>query len=188
MIGPLPIVDGSRSPASDSREDFSKQPPGKAGVSRKSLPGPELRKALFAEIPELAEAQDRRLLPLPAGDLVYGIFGEKVLSLELLKNARFTVDWHCKQLSAPRPIAGDTEADLLLTMAARERALRTRDRDVKSSRVGMFVSVLRYGNYRLVLPWLPDAAETLAKFAEHLGGRKWLAMEQLAVPLQTEEF
>ena len=172
----IPYPYPGRSSGSDSERSLE----GKvsSGDSRKSRPSQELRKVLFAEISELAKAQDRRLLPQPAGDLKFGIFTPKVLTLELLRNARFTVEWHCRQLSAPQPAAGDTEADLLLTMAARERALKTPEKEVKKNRVAMFVSVLSHGNYRLVLPWLPDAMETLDKFAEHLGGRKWLMFEQ----------
>ena len=160
---------------------------GKAAGQRIGPAGAELRIALFAEVPELAEARSKLLAPLPAGDLAYGVFHEKSLSRELLKFPASIVTWHQQQLSTLRPVAGDTEADLLLTLAARMRAVELPEREVKRNRVAVFIDAVSRGRWQHVLRYVPGCASWLDAYAEHLGGRMWLAHVQQLAPAITEE-
>lgn len=161
------------------------QTKGKAAGQRIGPAGAELRIVLFAEVPELAEAQSKLLAPLPAGDLTYGVFHEKALSQERLKFPASIVTWHQQQLSTMRPVAGDTEADLLLTLAARMRAIELPSKEVKRNRVAVFIDAVSRGRWQHVLQYVPDCASWLERYAEHLGGRMWLAHVQQLAPAIT---
>lgn len=72
------------------------------------------------------------------------------------------VEWHARQLSSNEPVMGATEADLLLVIAT--AIFATNHRNVKTSRVGIFIDILTKHRFRKVVRHLPKAAAALAEF------------------------
>jgi hypothetical protein len=125
-----------------------------------SQSGPEPRQAerWFGEVPELREAAGRRIVPLPPAGLVYGAF--KPLKETNLADGSL-VAWYRRQIGLSRPLTGDTEADLLLVLAAGIAASKIPDREVLKSRVGIFSATVSRGAWSKVLFCVPAARELL---------------------------
>lgn len=121
------------------------------------------------EVPELAEAADRPVAPLPAGRLVYGVFGREVWTPKMLARRGLVVEWFRRQLSAPSPVAGATEADLLLVLATAIRVASLPDREIKKSRIGMVVCTLIRREWQPVLPHVPEARRVLDELLARAG-------------------
>ncbi len=130
--------------------------------------------AILEKHPILAEAEGRRIAPLPAGPLMAnGVFAP--LQPKHLDSPCGFVTWHRMQLSSAIPVMGDTEADLLLTLATVFYAKSLRSDDVKKNRVAVFVDVIARRNFLRSLPFLQQARTLLDK--ETLKrGREWVGL------------
>ncbi len=114
----------------------------------------------LAIVPELAEASRRPVTGRPVGKLVYGVFA--VLQERHLGQAATLVAWYRMQLSLPDPVlTGAVEAEAILVTAAGLYALRLPARDVRKSRVGVFVHTVTRRDWRRVLRYVPEAAEAV---------------------------
>jgi hypothetical protein len=112
------------------------------------------------EQPEIAEAIDRDVDPLPPGELIRGVFTQ--LSVPDLGSSKAMTLWFRRQLSAPDPvIQGSTEGHLLLVIACGLYAQRLPEHAVRKSRVGVFVSTVCRREFRRVLKFLPAARSEL---------------------------
>lgn len=142
-----------------------------------------LRRELLVEIPELVSAARQRLSRRPAGGLLYG-GAFRVLEIEHLRpeNVKALVAWHRQQLSLKKPVCGDTEADLLLVIAAGHWAWCLDREAVAKNRVAALVNLICRRLWREALPRVRWAAAALDKLAGELGGRYWLEV----VPESTE--
>jgi hypothetical protein len=115
----------------------------------------DLAAALVAQSPILAAARERRIAPRPAGGLQYGVF-KPVLGRDL-KDVRRLVAWHRQQLSAALPVMGDTEADLLLTIASALYARSLPANEVQKTRVAVFASTIILKRWEQGVPFVPQA-------------------------------
>lgn len=145
-----------------------------SGPDRKAGPEPEERNELVSTVPELVDAEAIDLEPLPAGELVYGVF--KAITEGALANGSLVV-WHRRQLSTPRPVAGGTEADLILTVAAGLYAAKCPASDVRRGRVALFIWIVSRGRWRKCAGFIREAAERLQAAAEREGRAPWRACE-----------
>jgi hypothetical protein len=142
-------------------------------------PGAEPRPAGVSEEKEepeiLAAARSTRVASLPAGDLACGVFRRQDVTLKTLRLPGKLIGWFRRQLSAHKPATGDTEADLLLVMAAARYALELRDDEVRSSRVAVFAHIVGRGAWGRAMPCLPDARRELDRMIEQFGRRPLLS-------------
>lgn len=129
---------------------------GKKEQTASAEPGPE-RVSILARVPELVAAWPREVAPLPAGDLLHGVF--RPLAEASLKRPFGLVEWFRRQLSALAPVTGDSEAELLLVLAAAVYALRLKT--VRLNRAAAFVACVSRGEWRRVVPYIPDARRQL---------------------------
>jgi len=124
----------------------------------------------FQEIPELAAAASHTVASLACGELCYGAL--KVLSETHLRQAGQLVLWFRRQLATARPLTGDSQAELLLVLAAARHALNVPAADVRKSRLALFCSLVARGGWLVVRSHVPWARRTLdellAKFPECL--------------------
>jgi len=128
------------------------------------IPNP---KSPIPNLPELVEASARPVAPLPAGDLQYGVFA--AITIKQLRGAGSMIGWFRKQLSAPRPATGPTEADLLLVLAASIWAVDLPAERIHRNRVAVFVATVSRGRWQRVLPKLPEARRRLAVLLQRYG-------------------
>ncbi|MFZ5833593.1 MAG: hypothetical protein ACOY3P_26190, partial [Planctomycetota bacterium] len=162
------VFQSERAPEADDERD--------AGGPRSAHQADALRTALCAEHPELRAAADRRIDPLPARSLRFGVFAP--LEQKHLQSATRLAEWFRRQLSVASPVCSDTEADLLLVIAAAHRALGIPERDVRKTRVAVFVAILTRHRWYEALPHLPDACGALRRALERYGdgllrGTEW---------------
>lgn len=148
--------------------------------------------AIFREVPELAEAADRRVAPLPAGQLVYGVFSREAWTPRMLERRGLVVEWFRRQLSAPSPVAGATEVDLLLVLATAIRVASLPDREVKKSRIGMLVCTIIRREWQPVLPHVPAARRVLDELLARVGpellhGETWNPIGDIAAAAEARE-
>jgi hypothetical protein len=115
--------------------------------------------ALLAQSPILTAAKERRIAPLPAGNLLHGVYAP-IKVHHLHQPLRF-VKWHRMQLSTAVPVMGDTEAELLLTIATALYATSLREGDVRKSRVAAFVDTIARRIFLRSLPFVPQARKLL---------------------------
>jgi hypothetical protein len=125
------------------------------------------------EIPELKAAALRTVVPLPANSLVYDPLAP--VTIDHLGNVASLVEWHQRQLSLAAPLCGDTEADLLLVLAAATHALELPSSEIKKSRAKVFAWQVRTGKYTLALRYVPQARISLDRLAAARGAY-WLAV------------
>ena len=135
---------------------------------RQSVPGDErflsedvLRAVLFEEVPELAEASQRNAKPLPAGEHVYGSTKPAVLTSETIKSGLLLVEWFRRHLGTDDPFCGQTEADLLLVMAAAGHAEKMPQQKVLKNRVAIFCAQVSHRKWRQVLHQVQAARKRL---------------------------
>lgn len=172
---PLPVPEAGPSQAAtvprtrpDAADPSWKTVAGKAGSAWKPAAQDGLRNSLLAEIPELAAAAPRLITPRPAGKLRYGVW--RVLELTHLRPpAAPIVVWHQQQLSLAAPVAGPTEADLLLVLAGALYAWHLADSEVKKSRVAAFCNLVGSKHWRRALPYVPEARAALDAIAAKSG-------------------
>lgn len=112
---------------------------------------------LLTAVPELAAAAECEVLALPAGALLHGVF--RPLGDAALQNPHGLVEWFRRQLSALAPAVGPSEAELLLVLASAVYAQKLRT--VVKSRIAAFISVISRGEWRKVIPYIPDARRQL---------------------------
>jgi hypothetical protein len=133
--------------------------------------------------PILAAARERRIAPKPAGGLFHGIF--KPLQGRDLADPLRMVTWHRQQLTAAAPEMGDTEADLLLTLATALYATSLPASEVQS-RVGLFVTTLRLKRWEHSVPFVPQARALLDDAIGRLGAA-WAGLADEATPMAAEK-
>ncbi len=128
--------------------------------------------------PEIPESLTRSVDPLPAGELIRGAFA--ALTNEHLGSSKAMVLWFRRQLSAPEPVVtGSTEAHLITVMAVATYAAKMPDREVRRSRVGVFVHTLRRRELRRVLKYLPQARTELDRMISEAGDRLLSANQEV---------
>lgn len=142
---------------------------GKPAKGRLLMPSPHdwLRSAGLQEIPELAEGADLRIEPLPPSRLVYGPWA--VIEDKHLDHAPSLIEWLRRQASIASPVCGDTEADLLLVLAAGLEAIRIPSSEVRKTRVAIFVNTVSREIWRPVLKHISKARKTLDALAAQKG-------------------
>jgi len=118
---------------------------------------PAGREDFFSEIPELAAAAATQIEPRPVGDCAHGIF--RPLSSADILDPTGVVPWFRRQLSAPHPATGNTEADVLLVIAA-ALYVKSRLKDVDRP-VGLLISIISRGQWRKVVPYVAEARRLL---------------------------
>lgn len=72
------------------------------------------------------------------------------------------IAWFRRQLAAPEPVTGPTEAELLLVLAAARYATRLPESQVRN-RVGLFVRCVSRRYWRRLLPQLQGACDELSE-------------------------
>ncbi|MEM0927610.1 MAG: hypothetical protein AAGJ83_16305, partial [Planctomycetota bacterium] len=119
----------------------------------------ELPEYMFDQ-PEIGDALEQPVDPLPAGDLIRGVFTQ--LCESDLESTKAMTLWFRRQMSAPEPaIGGATEAHLLIVIACGIYASKLPDHAIRSSRVGLFVSTIVRRELRRCLKYLPEARRSL---------------------------
>jgi hypothetical protein len=74
-----------------------------------------------------------------------------------LPNTTTVLEWHRRQLSAPSPVYGATEADAIMAVAVAMYAARFPPAEVRKSRVAIFANVTAKRAFSPVLRYLPEA-------------------------------
>jgi hypothetical protein len=143
-------------PGSESRARNSRTNSGKAGPPRM---GSVLDQGWVDQIPELQEARSRRIAPLPPADTQYGVF--KGLKGDADLAAGKQVLWFRRQLASPFPVTGNSEAELLLTLAAARAALAVPREELTKGRLAIFASTVGRGLYLKVLGHVRAARDSL---------------------------
>jgi hypothetical protein len=115
--------------------------------------------AWLDEVPELREARMRRIAPLPPADLRYGAF-RVIRRYDALTNGSLVI-WFRRQLGVVRPITGDSEADLLLVLAAGLAAAAVPQAEVQKNRLAIFGSTVGRGLWGKILHHVPAARKLL---------------------------
>jgi hypothetical protein len=138
-----------------------------AAVTAKQPPLAALA-GLIEVLPELREAAERFLEPLPPRKLIYGVFAP--LRAEHLSDTRTMVNWFRRQLGSPDPVCGPSEFELLLILAAAEYTQRTSRAEVRN-RVALFCSIVARREWRRALPYIPIARERLEELRSQLQAR-----------------
>lgn len=118
-----------------------------------------LAELLCADSPILSEAAGRLIAPLPASGLVHGVYAP-IRPVHLGQPLRL-VEWHRRQLSTAVPVMGNSEADLLLTLATALFAASLPERDIRKSRVAAFVSTINKRQWHRSLSFVPEARKLL---------------------------
>lgn len=128
---------------------------------------------LLGQSPLLAEARERRIAPLPPGGLLHGVYAP--ITVGHLKAPERLIRWHRMQLSTVAPVMGDTEADLLLTIATALYATSLPDSRVQQNRVAVFVGTICRHRFMRSLGFVPKAREVLDEaIASH--GAAWVGI------------
>ena len=130
----------------------------------------------LARLPEIAANLQRRVQPLPAGDLIHGAFTPlKPKTFERPEPsvmAGSLAIWFRRQLSAPQPICGDSVAELIVIIASGLYASSLPAVEVKKNRAAVFVTTLSrelwFRITRFVGPADDALQQTLAHFPELL--------------------
>lgn len=140
------------------------------------------------DAPILAAARERRVAPLPPGDLLYGVFA--AIEERHIREPLGFVTWHRMQLGTPEPVMGDTEADLLLTLAAALYAASLRREEIRKNRVAIFVNAISHHAFLRCLPFVPKARSLLDQgITERGSGWAGLAVEpERAIPTEDAGF
>lgn len=166
--GPVPGAEPN--PRKDLEETDADAAVRAAAGSLASLGGDEergLSALLCRQSPLLAEARERRIAPLPAGDLLHGVYA--AIDSRHLRRPLSLVAWHRKQLTTLMPVMGGTEADLLLVIAAGLFAVSVPHADVRKNRVALFVSVIARRKWCKALPFVPKARKLLDEAIAYYG-------------------
>lgn len=117
-------------------------------------------------VPILREARLRSVEPLEAGRLTYGVFAplsEQSLGVRssdgrVRLNVTAITEWFRRQLSVEQPVVGNTQAHLLLVLAAARYALSLRADELKRNRVAAFVNIVSRQRWRRVLSHVPSVS------------------------------
>lgn len=129
--------------------------------------------ALIGQSPILSAAKERRIAPLPAGNLLHGVYAP--IKGQHLHEPLRLVKWHRMQLSTAVPVMGDTEADLLLTLATAMYATSLPEHEVVKNRVAIFVGTISRRRWTRALPFVPQARTLLdERIAGH--GAAWAGL------------
>jgi hypothetical protein len=123
----------------------------------------------FRHIPELADARERVIAPLPVSRLAYGPL--KVIQAAHLHQRLPLTEWWRRQLSLPQPFTANTEADLLLVLGAAQHAVEKRGAE---NRVAVFCSTVGRGykgEWRHAIAFLQEARKQLDQLIDTLSGR-----------------
>lgn len=140
-------------PRMDSENETDGSRPRMAASHRRQ--NDSLTESLLANSPILAAARERRIAPLPACNLVHGVFAA-IEPKDIYRLERF-VKWHRMQLSTAEPVMGGTEADLLLTIATVLYARSLPESEVRKNRAAVFVSTIARRAFLKSLPFVPEA-------------------------------
>ncbi len=146
------------------------EPEGRAGRDGKDFRGEEndldaVREELLATIPALAAAGQIEIAALPPGSCARGVYGP--LSCNEIWKPLGLVPWFRCQLAAPYPATGNTEADLLLVLAA-ALYVQNQPRASVSKPVGLLINLLSRKQWRKVVPFVTEARGLLdAAIAAH---------------------
>ncbi len=136
---------------------------------------PKRLASLVRSVPELAAAATRRVIGLDCRSLRYAIY--QPVSYRHLQSPLRIVEWWRRQLTARRPATGDSEAELLLTLAAARYARELDATRVRTNRVAMWVSLLSRGDWETCLVALDEARAELdallARYPDLLSSPTW---------------
>ncbi len=110
------------------------------------------------DVPELREARGRRITPLPPGNLVYGAPAQ-VHEQHLADGS--LVNWFRRQLSLASPFVGNSEAELLLVLAAGLASAAVPKAEVLKSRAAIFNATVSRRLWNKVLPHVRAARNLL---------------------------
>lgn len=111
--------------------------------------------SLLEEVEELRDAALRTIDPKPAEELRFDPF--VTLKEKHLESSEQMAIWHQCQLSSVSPAMGDTEADLLLVLAAAKTSRSVPQSQIKTSRRALFVWLIRNREFDRCLKHLPAA-------------------------------
>ena len=117
-----------------------------------------VREELLATIPELTAAGQIEIAPLPAGSCARGVYGP--LTFGEISKPLGLVPWFRRQLSSPFPATANTEADLLLVLAA-ALYVQSQPRESLTKPVGLLVKLVSQKQWRKVAPFVSDARRLL---------------------------
>jgi len=119
-----------------------------------------LSAALCRQSPILTAAGRRRIAPLAATEtMLHGVYAP--LRENHLHKPLQLVKWFRIQLSTIRPVMGDTEADLLLTLATALYATSLPEQEVARNRVAVFVGTMSRRRWTRALPFVSQARTLL---------------------------
>ena len=119
-----------------------------------------LSAVLCRQSPILTAAGQRRTAPLAATEeMLHGVYAP--LKERHLHDPLRLVKWFRMQLSTIRPVMGDTEADLLLTLATALYATSLPEQEVARNRVAAFVGTMLRRRWTRALPFVPQARALL---------------------------
>ena len=113
---------------------------------------PEIPEELL-RLPEIAEAAELTVDPLPAGRLLYGPF--RAVQAHDLDSVGRMARWHAQQLALPRPIASASGAAALLVASAARTAARSPPREIRSNRCAYWAWLVAGGRWKRVLHHVP---------------------------------
>lgn len=127
---------------------------------------------IFNQNETLRAAACLRVLPMPLTSKLKGSVFDPIQE-DYLENTQALVEWHRRQLSAASPVVGDTEAHLLLVLAAGLSASRMSKASVKKNRVSVFAGTVKRRKWQAVLGYVEEARERLDR---------WRAEQRKEVP------
>lgn len=171
---PPPSVDSSNAPT-DTFDDSTNGAPRTEGPEGSNTSGPDARPReapsraepedfgeICGRIPVLTEALNHRITPQPANSLKNGVW--KPLQERHLKETGSLVKWHARQLGAPRPVIGNTDAHLLMVLAAGLCAAAMPLKKIRKSRVAYFINTLKGGHWLRVVEFIDQAKANLDQY------------------------
>ncbi len=125
----------------------------------------------LSHIPELVEALDRRVTPLPVGALAekgtyYALEASKLIS------PPYVIDWFQRQLSLASPVCGPSEAELMLCLATAAHVYHTPSDKITKSRPAYF-SYLIANRKWLKVAYRIGKARTILESIEREKGAYW---------------
>jgi hypothetical protein len=172
----------------DKDSDFSDANEGRPRMAAFSTAQPtqsdSLMDALLGQSPILTAARERLIAPLPAGNLLHGVYAP-IKWHHLHEPLRF-VKWHRMQLSTAVPVMDNTEADLLLIIATALYATSLRDSEVTKTRAAVFVGTIARRKFLRSLPFVPQA-RTLLDEGIRRHGLAWVGLADETTPAEVQK-
>lgn len=123
-----------------------------------------LRSELVEHHPLLRDAYLRRVAPLPPGELIGDSFAPLSDDTFCERNLFRLIRWFRCHLGVREPLLCDTEADLLIVLAAGYYAISVPSHEVKTTRRRIFAYTISRADWRRCCRYFASASELLARF------------------------